>query len=80
VTKDQNRRKIRTNQIPDFKSNKTEIVSYLLAARRQQFSDRMQTGKIDDELRAPNNAKDIPETKVTDYCMHRLRHGLNINY
>jgi hypothetical protein len=80
VTKDQNRRKFRTNQTPDFKSNKTEIVSYLLAARRQEFSDRIQMGKADDGLRTPNIAKDIPETKVTDYCMHRLRHGLNINY
>jgi hypothetical protein len=80
VTKDQNRRRIRTNQTPDFKSNKTENMSYLLAARRQEFSDRIQTGKADDELRTPYIAKDIPETNVTHYCMHGLRHGLNINY
>jgi len=40
----------------------------------------METGKVDDELRAPNIAKDIPETKVTDYCVHGLRHETNINY
>jgi len=70
VTKGQNRRRIRTNQTPDFTSNKSEILSYLVAECRQEISYRMETGNADDELRTPNIAKDIPETKVTDYCMH----------
>jgi hypothetical protein len=37
-------------------------------------------GTADDDLRAQNIAKEIPETKIIDYCMPVLNHGRNINY